>query len=82
MNQEFYEQLLELVDMHDNCTANGEEVFCFKLIKSIIDGEKNKNDISESQRMLAKKQLIESFEWFQILGVSIEYQEELMKVIS
>lgn len=82
MNNQFYEQLQELVNMHEKCTSDGEEIFCFKLIKSIIDGEKTISDISESKIKLAQKQLNESFEWFEIIGVSVEYKEELMKVIS
>lgn len=82
MNIEFYEQLKDLVDIHDKCTSNGEEIFCFSLIKKIVDGEVLREDISEEQRLLAKKQLVESFEWFEIIGVTIEYQEELIKIIS
>ncbi|MBR4083927.1 MAG: hypothetical protein IKK33_06545 [Lachnospiraceae bacterium] len=82
MNTEFYEQLNDLVDIHNNCTSNGEEIFCFDLIKKIVDGEVLKENINEEQRILAQKQLVESLEWFQIIGVTIEYQEELMKIIS
>lgn len=81
MNTEFYEQLNDLVDIHNNCTSNGEEIFCFDLIKKIVDGEVLKENIDEEQRILAQKQLVESLEWFQIIGVTIEYQEELMKII-
>ena len=70
------------MDIHNNCTSNGEEIFCFDLIKKIVDGEVLKENISAEQRILAQKQLVESLEWFQIIGVTIEYQEELMKIIS
>lgn len=70
------------MDIHNNCTSNGEKIFCFDLIKKIVDGEVLKENISEEQRILAQKQLVESLEWFQIIGVTIEYQEELMKIIS
>ena len=63
MNTEFYEQLNNLVDIHNNCTSNGEEIFCFDLIKKIVDGEVLKENINEEQRILAQKQLVESFEW-------------------
>ena len=82
MSIEFYEQLKDLVDIHDKCTSNGEEIFCFSLIKKIIDGEVLREEISKEQRTLAKKQLVESFEWFDMIGVTVEYQEELMKIIS
>lgn len=82
MNTSFYEQLKDLVDIHDNCSSNGEEIFCFDLIKKIVDGEVVKEDISEEKLILAQKQLAESFEWFEIIGVTIEYQEELMKIIT
>lgn len=82
MNTEFYEELEDLVDIHDGCTANGEEIFCFKLIKEILDGNILKTDLHEKQKRLAQKQLIESLEWFQSIGVTVEYKEELMKVIS
>jgi len=82
LNTEFYEQLRDLVDIHDNCIANGEEIFCFKLIKEIVDGKLSKEDLSEERRLLAQKQLVESFEWFHIIGVTIDYQEDLMKIIS
>ena len=82
MNIEFYEQLKDLVDIHSNCTSDGEEIFCFDLIKKIVDGKVSKTDISEEKMLLAQKQLLESLEWFQIIGVKIKYQEELMKIIS
>lgn len=81
MNAEFYEELKNLVDIHENCTANGEEIFCFKLIKEIVDGKVAKVDISEERRILAQKQLVESLEWFRIIGVTIKYQEELKNII-
>ena len=64
MNTKFYEQLKDLVDIHDNCTSNGEEIVCFNLIKKIVDDEVLKENISEEQRILAQKQLVESLEWF------------------
>jgi len=39
MNTEFYNQLKDLVEIHAKCTANGEDIFCFDLIKKIVDGE-------------------------------------------
>ena len=48
----------------------------------LVDGEILKENISEEQILRAQKQLIESVEWFQIIGITIEYQEELMKIIS
>ena len=70
------------MEIHHNCTSNGEEVFCFELIKKIVDGDVSRENISEEQRLLAKKQLAESFELFEMIGVTVEFQEELMQLIS
>ena len=82
MDKKFYEQLKDLVDIHDNCNSDGQEIFCFDLIKKIVDGEILKENINGDQILRAQKQLKESFEWFQIIGITVEYQEELMKIIS
>lgn len=81
MNTEFYNQLKDLVEIHDKCTANGEDIFCFDLIKKIVDGEVLKENINDEQQVLAYKQLVESLEWFQMIGITIEFQEELLKIL-
>ena len=82
MNVEFYEQLNGLVDVYKNSSSNGEEIICFNLIKDIVDGVVLKDDVRDEKLLLAKKQLAETIELFQIIGVTMEYKEELMKIIS
>lgn len=77
-----YESVESLVEIFDNCDADGERVICFELIKEILDGKKNKEDISESKKKLAQKQLLNSMNWLDSLGVETKFQEEFMNIIN
>ena len=81
MNAEVYQALSDLVDIFNNCTANGQEVFCFELIKDIAEGKIKKESITEEKKIIARKQLDESMEWLQSLGVKTKYQQELKEFI-
>ena len=82
MNQEMYEAVIDLIEIFDNCTVNGEEVWCFKLIKDIIDGKILIETITENKKKLAQMQINDSLEWIQSLGVTIKYKEELLAFIN
>ncbi len=82
MDKKIYAELLDLVDIHKNCISDGEEIFCFELIKEIVDGKIVKEEISKSKKVMAQKQLSESWEWLESLGVTIKYKNELENVIN
>ena len=82
MNQEMYEAVIDLIEIFDNCTVNGEDVWCFKLIKDIIDGKVLIETISENRRKLAQMQINDSWEWLQSLGVTIKFKEEILALIN
>lgn len=82
MEQEIYEAVMDLIEIFDNCTVNGEEVWCFKLIKDIIDGKVLIETINENKKMLAQMQINDSFEWIQSLGVTIKFKEEILALIN
>ena len=82
MNQEMYEAVIDLIEIFDDCTVNGEDVWCFKLIKDIIDGEVLIETISENRRKLAQMQINDSLEWLQSLGVTIKFKEEILALIN
>ena len=82
MNKEIYEAIIDLIEIFDNCTVNGEEVWCFKLIKDIIDGKVLIESISESRKKLAQMQIIDSLEWIQSFGVAIKFREEILALIN
>ena len=82
MNQEMYEAVIDLIEIFDDCTVNGEDVWCFKLIKDIIDGKVLIETISENRRKLAQMQINDSLEWIQSLGVTIKFKEEILAFIN
>lgn len=82
MEQEIYEAVMDLIEIFDNCTVNGEEVWCFKLIKDIIDGKVLIETMNENKKMLAQMQINDSFEWIQSLGVTIKFKEEILALIN
>lgn len=82
MNQEMYEAVIDLIEIFDDCTVNGEDVWCFKLIKDIIDGKVLIETISENRRKLAQMQINDSLEWLQSLGVTIKFKEEILALIN
>ena len=82
MNQEMYEAVIDLIEIFDDCTVNGEDVWCFKLIKDIVDGKVLIETISENRRKLAQMQINDSFEWIQSLGVTIKFKEEILALIN
>lgn len=82
MNKEMYEAVIDLTEIFDNCTVNGEEIWCFKLIKDIIDGKVLIETISENKKKLAQMQINDSLEWIQSLGVAIKFKEEILAFIS
>lgn len=82
MNQEMYEAVIDLIEIFDNCTVNGEDVWCFKLIKDIIDGKVLAQTISENRRKLAQMQINDSLEWLLSLGITIKFKEEILALIN
>lgn len=82
MNQEMYEAVIDLIEIFDDCTVNGEDVWCFKLIKDIIDGKVLIETISENRRKLAQMQINDSLEWLQSLGVTNKFKEEILALIN
>ena len=84
MNQEMYEEVSALVGIFDGCTVDGEDVWCFKLIKDIIDGKVLIETISEDRKKLAQKQINDSFEWLERLGpnIKIRFKEEILALIN
>ena len=82
MEQEIYEAVMDLIEIFDNCTVNGEEVWCFKLIKDRIDCKVLIETINENKKMLAQIQINDSFEWIQSLGVTIKFKEEILALIN
>lgn len=82
MNKELYEAVVDLTEIFDNCTVNGEEVWCFKLIKNIIDGKTLIETVSENRKNLAQMQINDSLEWIQSLGVTIKFKEEILELIN
>ena len=82
MNQEMYEAVIDLIEIFDNCTVNGEDVWCFKLIKDIIDGKVLIETISENRRKLAQMQINDSLEWLLSLGITIKFKEEILALIN
>ncbi|MBQ4522051.1 MAG: hypothetical protein IJA10_03765 [Lachnospiraceae bacterium] len=82
MNQEAYQELLDLIEIFHNCTnVEGIEIWCFKFIKKIVDGEVLEEKISEEIRLLAKEQFDESMEWLHSMRVKVDYLEELRAFI-
>ena len=84
MNQEMYEEVMDLVGIFDGCTVDGEDVWCFKLIKDIIDGKVLIETISENRKKLAQMQINDSFEWLESLGpnIVIRFKEEILALIN
>lgn len=82
ISKEGYQALMDLVEIFDNSIIEGEEVWCFKLIKEIVDGQVLREDICARKRILAEEQLCKAIDWLRSLGVVIEYQNELLAVIN
>ena len=81
MNTEIYQALMGLEEIFNDAFLEGEKIVCYKLIKEIVNGEISKQDISENERALAQRQLNLSMEWLQCIGVTIQYQDEFVKII-
>ena len=82
MNQESYQQLITLIELFHNCTdGDGTEIWCFKYIKKIVDGEILLENESEKTKAFAKEQFDESISWIQSMNVKVDYIEELREVV-
>lgn len=80
MNIEFYKEIEDLVDIHENCLSNGKEIVCFKLIRDIVDGKVLKENVSIAKKKLAQEQLAESLEWLESIGISVKYKEDFINM--
>lgn len=76
-----YEAVIDLIEIFENCSVDGEEVWCFKLIKDIIDGKVLVENISENKKKKAQMQINDSFEWLQSIGVTVKYKAEMIALI-
>lgn len=78
MDDRIYKVLEEMVEIFDNSTIDGDNVWCFEFIKKIVDGEILKEDIDENIKLLARKQFEKEEEWFRLcFGIEMPYNEEL-----
>lgn len=82
MSREAYQELMELVEVFTDCSTDGEEIWCFNYIKRIVDGTLAMEEIGRERKIVAQKQLIESYEWLRSIGITTHYQEEIFSVIS
>lgn len=82
MNQESYQALLDLIEIFHSCRdGEGTEIWCFKFIKKIVDGEILKENVSEKTKILAKKQFDVCIEWLRSIYVKVDCEEELRGII-
>ena len=77
MDEKDYELLCELVEHFENSKLNGEEIFCFVLMKKMIDEKILVECIEENTRITAKKQMEKVEEYFQCFNLSLpkEFKE-------
>ena len=78
MNPDIYKAVVDLIDIFANSTIDGEKVICYEIIKGIIDGNILKEKISPNEKITVNKQIIDSLEWLEGLGVTTKYKEEIM----
>lgn len=71
MDEKDYEILCDLVEFFENSKLDGEEIFCFALIKKMIDEEILVECIKENMRIVAKKQMEKVEEYFQCFNFSV-----------